>query len=238
VSGFAEALTLDKVSKQYGAVTALRPLSLSLPLGAFTLIVGPNGSGKTTLLRLVAGLCQPTRGQVLVRGKDPVHEKRDIGLVSHQPMFYDDLTCRENLLFFARLYGVEPGPDRVDDALEWAGLQPFRERPGSDLSRGLKQRLALARATLHNPAVLLLDEPFTGIDGKGATAVLAQLQGFRDRGATILIVTHHFEESAELVDSLIALRTAGHHYVGPRPGGSDADLKAECEALLTEGAQR
>ena len=237
MSGFEEALTLDKVSKQYGAVTALRPLSLSLPLGAFTLIVGPNGSGKTTLLRLVAGLCRPTRGQVLVRGKDPALEKRDVGLVSHQPMFYDDLTCRENLLFFARLYRVEPALDRVDAALEWAGLQPFRERPGSDLSRGLKQRLALARATLHDPAVLLLDEPFTGIDGKGAAAVLAQLRSFRERGATVLIVTHHFEESAEFVDSLIALRTSGSHHIGPRPGGSNADLKAECEALLTQGSQ-
>ena len=234
MTGLADGLILEGVSKRYGPIAALRPIDVSLSSGTFTLIVGTNGSGKTTLLRLVAGLCRPTRGRVLVRGAEPARAKGDIGFVSHQPMFYDDLTSRENLMFFARLYGVERPANRVDDALEWSGLQPFRTRPGGELSRGLKQRLALARATLHNPSVVLLDEPFTGIDRAGADALQAQLRRFRERGATVLIVTHHFEESADLVDSLIALRVSGAHYVGRRRG-SDAELKSECQSLLAEG---
>ena len=229
-----DTLTLRSAVKQYGTVTALRRLDLSVPDGAFALIIGANGSGKTTLLRLVAGLCRPTTGIVQVRGVDAASARGDVGFVAHQPMLYDDLTCRENLILFARLHGLGDVEDRADEALEWSFLQPFSGRQSSELSRGLKQRLALARATLHSPSLLLLDEPFTGLDGKSRGAVLDRLGHFTKTGATVLVVTHHFEEMARFVNFLIALGLGGAHHSQPwRPEDEDLPLEERC-ALLGE----
>ena len=139
------------------------------------------------------------------------------------------------MVLFARLHGLGDVEVRADEALEWSGLQAFSGRQGSELSRGLKQRLALARATLHSPSLLLLDEPFTGLDGKGRAAVLDRLGHFTKTGATVLVVTHHFEETARCVNFLIALGFAGAQHSQPwRPEDEDLPLEERCVALLGE----
>jgi heme ABC exporter ATP-binding subunit CcmA len=209
VSANDAVLTLEGVGKRFGAVAVLSGVNLQLGGGSFCLLLGHNGAGKSTLLRLVAGLARPTDGRVRVHGEDPYgsgEARRLLGVLSHQTLLYDDLTAAENLGFFARLYGLGDRREQVRAALERAGLSGRAHDRVRTFSRGMKQRLALARATLHGPAVLLLDEPFTGLDAAGITGLTTQLTELRQRGRAAVMVTHQLEPAAALADRVVVLR--------------------------------
>jgi heme exporter protein A len=187
------------VEKRYGRRRALRPLDLDLERGGFLVVTGANGSGKTTLLRLVAGLAAPTGGELAVdAGRD------ELGYLGHEPLLYRDLTAAENLDLYGRLYRVPERRERIGMLLERFGLWEVRgERVGS-FSRGMTQRLALCRTLLHEPSLLVLDEPFTALDAEGGELfdrLLAELAGV----ATVVLSTHDPARVEPLASSRVAL---------------------------------
>lgn len=230
-----EILHLEQVEKDFGDFTALAQVSLRVNPGAFVLLLGANGAGKSTLLRLLAGLSRPTRGRVMVAGAEPHRSapaRATIGLLSHSTLLYDDLSARENLSFFARLYGLSTPEERVAQALDAVGLEERQHHRVRTFSRGMKQRLALARATLHNPAVLLFDEPYTGLDQRAAAALSRQLGLLKEQGRTSVLVTHNLEEAIHLADHLVILRRGRVGYDAPWSGGSIEDLEKTYEQHL------
>ena len=232
-----EAVVLEQVSKRFGQTTALTPIDLRVDPGQFVLLAGGNGAGKSTLLRLLAGLTRPSSGRVRVLGGDPIREapvRRRVGLLAHQTLLYDDLTARENLLFYARLYELPKRPSLVDRALDEAGLTKRGQHRVRTFSRGMKQRLALARATLHNPPLLLLDEPFTGLDTSAVQALTERLQGLRRQGSTCLLVTHRLDTALPLMDRLVVVKRGQACYDATRSGGDLADLQATCQQHMDE----
>jgi heme exporter protein A len=174
----------ERVEKRYGRKRALRETSFSLPQRGFLLVTGPNGSGKTTLLRLLVGLAVPTRGTLTVEG-----ERRQLGFVGHEPLLYRELTALENLDLFGRLYRVPERRERSGMLLERFGLWDVRADRVSTFSRGMTQRLALCRALLHDPALLVLDEPFTALDEEGSALLDRELAGLAGE-RTIVLSTH------------------------------------------------
>ncbi len=191
------------IRRAFGAVQVLRGVDLSLAAGQAIAIAGPNGAGKTTLLRILAGLMRPTAGDVQVLG-EPLRRgsaavRRAIGLLSHQSLLYDDLTLHENLAFVARLYGLPRPLDVASAALVDAGLEARAGDLPRQLSRGLLQRAAIARALLHRPRILLLDEPFTALDAAAADRLRASLRTQLSEGLGLVLVTHHLAEVWDLV---------------------------------------
>ena len=222
------AIQLLAVSKNFGPLVALDGISLSIQSGEFVLVAGPNGAGKSTLVRLFSGLSQPTRGKVLIYGQEPRDEsaRPAVGLLSHQPMLYGDLSARENLDFFARMYGV-PHHNHVDTLVAEGGIETFQHRRTRELSRGMKQRLAIARARIQDPELLLLDEPFEALDRSGSDDLLKQLRQLKSRGKTVVVIAHRFEELADLVTRLLLLR--GGRLQRHSPWEGDArQLRAVC----------
>ncbi|MXX37008.1 MAG: heme ABC exporter ATP-binding protein CcmA [Gemmatimonadetes bacterium] len=206
--GGDDAIVLEGAAKRFGTHTALHPTDLAIAHGQAVLLVGANGAGKSTLLRLVAGLCRPSAGKVKVNGCDPqrIPEARaEVGLLSHQTLLYDELTARENLRFFAQLYGLDNPEERLAAALAAVGLNERLDQRVGSFSRGMKQRLAIARAILHRPSILLLDEPFTGLDASASTALHRLLCRFRQEGRTCILVTHRPDEAEDLVDRLLVI---------------------------------
>ncbi len=202
-------IEIRNLTKSFGPRTALAGVDLSIDQGEFITLVGPNGAGKTTLLRILATLTRPTSGTVRIAGHDPSHEgehaRRRIGFLSHRTILYDDLTAEQNLRFYARMYDLNGADARIDDLLERVGLTLRRRDLVRTFSRGMKQRLALARAVLHRPAVLLLDEPYTGLDPGAAevlTDLLIQLAG---GGCSILMTTHNLDRGLTLGQRVILL---------------------------------
>ena len=203
-----DAIVLAGAAKRFGTHTALHPIDLVIPRGQAALLVGANGAGKSTLLRLVAGLCRPSAGSVKINGRDPQRTpevRAEIGLLSHQTLLYDELTARENLRFFAQLYGLDNPEERLAAALVAVGLNERLDQRVGSFSRGMKQRLAIARAILHRPSILLLDEPFTGLDASASTALHRLLCRFRQEGRTCILVTHRLDEAEGLVDRLLVI---------------------------------
>ena len=202
-------IKVNGVVKNYGLNAALRGVDLHVKPGEFVALVGPNGAGKSTLLRIVATLLRPTAGEVSVGGwKFPQHAARvrsHIGLVSHQPMLYRDLSAAENLEFFARLYQLDAVDRRVDDALKKVGLYSRQRDAVGGFSRGMVQRLTIARATLHEPDVLLLDEPYTGLDQDASQLLDSLLRHESENGRTILLITHDLSHGLEQSDRIAIL---------------------------------
>lgn len=187
------------LEKRYGQKRVLRDVSLTLPRAGFLVLTGPNGSGKTTLLRLLAGLAVPTRGTLTIEA-----ERHEIGYLGHEPLLYRDLTAFENLDLFGRLYRVAERRERTGMLLERYGLWEVRNERVGDYSRGMTQRLALCRVLLHDPAFLVLDEPYTSLDEDGAALLdgeLASLVGVR----TVALATHDPARVASLATSRLAL---------------------------------
>jgi heme exporter protein A len=187
------------LGRRFGEKRVLDGVDLDVPRGGFLLVTGPNGSGKTTLLRLIAGLLVPTAGELRV---DASRER--VGYLGHEPLVYRELTALENLDLYGRLYRVPERRERIGMLLERFGLWDSRALRASALSRGQLQRLALCRSLLHRPELLILDEPFAGLDTDGAELLDRELTGMRER-RTILVATHDPERVAPLESGRLAL---------------------------------
>lgn len=203
------AINLTDICMAFETRLVLDKINLQIPPGQALCLCGINGAGKTTLLRIVTGLLHPTRGQVRINGVEPRKglslAQASIGVISHQSMLYHDLTVAENLRFFARLYGVKNQGRRVDDMLEDVGLARYRHERTGILSRGMLQRLAIARALIHKPGILLADEPFTGLDLQAAGKLIEVVEQFRDAGGAIIMTTHEINLGLKCCDRVVVL---------------------------------
>ncbi len=206
------AIEIHKLKKSYGLKPILRHVDLVLPQGERMVLLGANGAGKTTLLRMLAGLIKPSAGTIRVLGLDSVHDamrlRHAVGFLAHQPYLYEELTALENLLFFARLYAIEGARERAQDLLQRVGMAKRMHERARSLSRGQLQRVAWARTLLHDPHLLLLDEPETGLDQEGHELIDTLLAEHHARGGSVLFTTHQFERAVGLSDS-VALLSAG-----------------------------
>jgi len=187
------------VEKRYGRKRVLRGVDIAVPRGGFAVVTGPNGSGKTTLLRLLAGLAQPTRGDLLVDA-----DRSRIGYLAHEPLVYRELTAVENLELYGRLYRVAERRERVGMLLERFSLWDARNERVSTYSRGMTQRLALCRALLHDPDLLVLDEPFSALDEGGAALLDRELESLAGQ-RTVVLTTHDPDRVARLQTARLAL---------------------------------
>ncbi|HET8655921.1 MAG TPA: ABC transporter ATP-binding protein [Longimicrobiaceae bacterium] len=208
----APVLEARAVEKWYGVHPAVRRVDFSLAGGEFLTLFGPNGAGKSTLLRLLSGTLRPTRGEVHLNGQplqygDPEWRAR-IGVLSHQSFLYGQLTAEENLRLYGRLYGLPDLPGRIEGRLREVGLWERRADAARGFSRGMIQRLALARTLLHDPEVVLLDEPYTGLDPHAARVLRGVLEQLKDGRRTVLLVTHNLSQGLELADR-VAVQVGG-----------------------------
>ena len=185
----APIVVVNGLIKQFGRFAALRGVDAEFDAGKFHVILGDNGAGKTTLLRARAGLAHPTRGTISILEKNPHDACREVGYMAHPSLLYDEMSGMENLRYFARLYDVS-GDSRCEQVIRAVGLNPELSRPVGQYSQGMRQRMSLARAILHDPKILLLDEPFSNVDVHSAREMVGLLQGMRDEGKTIFVVTH------------------------------------------------
>jgi heme exporter protein A len=199
-------LTRD-LTKSFGRFTALRGLSLDVPRGEFLTIVGRNGAGKTTFLKIVSSIIRSYAGEVFVSGRNlretGEETRRTIGFVSHESLLYKDLTVRDNLSFYARMYGVPERESRIDAIIHRVDLEAKSSVLTRALSRGMKQRLSLARAFIHSPSILLLDEPFTGLDERASEILDGFLAEFKASGGTTIMVTHDIERGWRLAGRVV-----------------------------------
>jgi len=195
-----------RVTKLFGRVPVLKELDLELEPGRCHVLFGRNGAGKSTLLRIAATLLRPTSGELLYDGRELLSHGsaiRDrIGFVSHQSFVYADLSVRENLEFYGQLYGHSRD---VDELLEWSDLTLRQHSPARSLSRGMQQRLTIARALLHEPKLLLLDEPFTGLDALSAEKLHDLLTDIKGKDTTIVLATHDIERGVALADRILLM---------------------------------
>jgi heme exporter protein A len=202
-------ITTTQLTKQFGPFLALRGIDLDIRPGEFVTIVGPNGAGKTTLLRILATLSRPTHGHVSIAGhalpKGADEARRQIGLLSHQPLLYGDLTAEENLRFFGKMYDVPALEARLLELLDKVDLIDRRTDRVRTFSRGMQQRLAIARALLHDPAVVLLDEPFTGLDPHASDRLEEMLHLLRDGQRTAVMTIHDLERGWAMCDRALVL---------------------------------
>ena len=203
------SLLATDLVRSFGTRRAVNGVSLALAPGDCLALFGPNGAGKTTLLRLLGGLLHATSGTASIEGvtlPGGADVRARVGLVSHQTMLYEALTARENVEFAARMYGVSDVREATSNVLARLGATSFADVRVRSLSRGMQQRVSVARAIVHNPSVLLADEPFTGLDAQGASALTAMLAELRDSGATIVIVTHNLDEALALCTTAAIMR--------------------------------
>jgi heme exporter protein A len=219
------ALSVDGVWKYYGDYPALRNISLEVEPGACLALLGRNGAGKTTLLRVMAGFSRPARGRISVEGVDSgeTSVRSRIGVLGHGISVYDELTALENLRLFGNLYGLKNSEKTALEWLERTGLERVRNGLVREFSRGMRQRLAGARAFLHDPSVLLLDEPFTALDDRAIAVLQALLRDALARGRTIIMSTHQLREALELATHAALLERGRLIFHGERTAEMLAD---------------
>ena len=203
------AIVIRALSKTYGTHMALRQLDLTVSWGDFLVVFGPNGAGKTTLIKILSTITSPTSGQVSIAGFDLKSDyssiRRNIGVVSHQPLLYQDLSAIENLRFHGRMFSVANLENRIKEVADLVGIQSILDRKTNILSHGMQKRVSIARAILHDPPIMLLDEPETGLDQE-ALSVLSSAINQSERGQrTVLMVTHSLERGWALGDRIAIL---------------------------------
>ncbi len=223
--------------KRYGARAALSPLDFEIQRGEAVALMGPNGAGKSTLLSLLTSLVRPSEGEAwifgdsVLRGSDSFDWRRGVGYVGHALLAYRPLTCRQNLEFFGGFYGLSRLPQRVEEIAERFGLRDRLDDQVGSLSRGLQQRLSLSRALLHEPALLLLDEPFTGLDTRSTGLLQEALAQAHSEERTVLLATHDLERAAALASRLVILQGGRKIYDGTLSRDPDAWRKTYGNAL-------
>ncbi len=229
------AVQAQALSKLYGDFAALQGVNFEVAEGEFLGLLGRNGAGKSTLLKLLALLTQPSSGTLRLGGLDPRLEpvllRRRIGFLGHNTFLYDELTAQENLLFYGSLYGLADLRRLCSQMLELVGLTPFAGELVRNFSRGMRQRLAIGRLFLHQPALLLLDEPFTGLDDRAATLLEGLLQQAQQQGKTVVLCTHQLEQALQFAQRLLILDKGKIGYCGPNhPEHADQmrDLYRRC----------
>lgn len=202
------ALTVEHLTKSFGGRKAVDDVSFTLPEGAFLSVFGPNGAGKTTLLRMLATLSRPTEGTISVGGvslkEEPDRARESIGLISHNPMLYPDLTAEENLLLYAKLYGVENPQKRVIELLDAVGLKHRRLDRVRTFSRGMTQRTSIARALINDPSLVLLDEPYSGLDPHAIEIFDELIESVREN-RTFVMVSHDLDKGLALASHVLVL---------------------------------
>jgi ABC-type multidrug transport system ATPase subunit len=218
-------IILENLVKLFGRFAAVRGISATFAAGRLYVILGDNGAGKSTLLRIITGLMEPSQGKVMLLGalkaRDVAHR---VGYMAHAPLLYDELSGVENLRYFAGLYGLHD--DNVcQNAMTMVGLDPQLSRRVGQYSQGMRQRLSLARATLHNPELILLDEPFSNVDVHSAHEMAALLGCVRDQGKTILVVTHQAALMEGIADEFV--RMAAGQIVAREAQGRKANAQVE-----------
>jgi heme exporter protein A len=233
-------LEAEGLARSFGAHRAVDRVSFTLEPGEVVALLGPNGAGKTTLLRLLSGALRPTEGVVKLDGRaldirGPEWQSR-VGVLSHQGFLYGHLTARENLRFYADLYALDDVRDRVERGLDAVQLTPRADDPVRAYSRGMRQRLALARTLLHDPDVVLLDEPWTGLDAHAASVLRGVLEALRDGARTVLLVTHNLTEGLALSDR-IAIQVRGRWVAQAPSSDFDAVTIHDRYRRAVEGAE-
>ena len=208
----ADLLVADRLTRTFGDRVAVRDLSLSVAAGEIVALLGPNGAGKTTTMRMLAGLIMPTAGRMAIDRVDISEStadlaRRSVGLLTEAPGLWERLTVRFNLLTYARLQGLDRPADHVDRVLAEVGLSDRADELAGTLSKGLKQRAALARALMHRPPIVLLDEPTSGLDPASARHVRDLILGLRTAGRAVLVSTHNLAEAEELADRIAVIKT-------------------------------
>jgi heme exporter protein A len=195
-------ITAHKLVKRFGLKTVLRGLNFEVDQGEFVALLGPNGAGKTTFLRILASLSKPSMGEVNIAGyrlpNQAAAVRNRLGVVSHLPLLYGDLTAEENLRFYARMYGIPNQNKRISEVLNLVGLYPRRRDLVRTFSRGMQQRLAIGRAVLHDPEVMLFDEPHTGLDQDACAMLDNVLREVAARGRTVVMTSHDLARAADL----------------------------------------
>jgi heme exporter protein A len=203
-------IEIKKLTKQADNKLILRGVDLSIKHGETVAILGPNGAGKSTLLKVLATLIKPTSGLVKINGldlkKDHIEVKKLFGYLPHSSLLYDHYTPLENLLFFGELYGVKDVENRARQLVKEVGLSFFINEPVKNFSRGMIQRIAIARAIIHEPKIMLLDEPHTGLDQGAITILNNVVLSMKEKGCTTLMVTHDFKQAAEICDRIIIVK--------------------------------
>ena len=214
-------LKAERLTKHFAHIQALTNVSLTVNKGEFWTLFGPNGAGKTTLIAILATLMKPNKGELFVNGKlvteGDKEIRNEIGLVSHRSFFYGDLTGFENLVFYGKMYGIRDAKDKVKEVLDEHNLSPWTNRRTKNLSRGLEQRFAIARALLHDPNLILLDEPFAGLDRKAAIHLQNILKSLHEAGKTIIMTTHNTHLGLYACTHLAIISEGRIAYMGLRP---------------------
>jgi heme exporter protein A len=205
-----QEVAVEDVSRHFGRRRALAHITFSARRGLILGLLGPNGAGKSTMLALLATLMRPSHGRVRFGAVDPLAEagalRARIGVLGHDLFLYPELTARENLAFFAGLYALADPPAAAQRALDRAALTDRADDPVGSFSRGMRQRVALERALIHDPRLVLLDEPFTGLDDASGAALVGRLQQLRDSGAIVILATHDLDLAEGLLDEAVFLR--------------------------------
>jgi heme ABC exporter ATP-binding subunit CcmA len=212
------ALEIHAVWKYFGDFPALRDVGFKVDAGSVVALLGRNGAGKTTLLRILAGLAKPSKGTVKIYGSEVREEptRRRIGVLGHGISLYDELTATENLVLFGKLYGLDDALKRAHQWLERTGLERVRDGLVREFSRGMRQRLAVARTFLHDPEVLLFDEPFTSLDDRAIAVLQSLIAEAQARGSTIVMSTHQLREAIELSTHIALIKKGQLAYAGER----------------------
>jgi heme exporter protein A len=224
----SEALIAARgLEKRFGPVRALRALDLDVHAGSTLAVIGPNGAGKSTLLRLLSGLTRPSGGVLRVGRSEGDRRSRrgQVGLIAHASFLYPTLTARENLILAARLYEVARPAERADALLEEQELTAVANRRAGGFSRGMAQRLSIARGLVHDPEIVLLDEPFSGLDPRAASRLAGRLGALRTASRTVVLVTHDLARAAALSDEVLLLVRGESVALPPRAGRDAAALE-------------